>query len=223
MRFGLLLLSACLFVPSFALAAQEEAADKLSVVIDVQEVPELKEWSEQSEKLIREWHPKVTKILKQEGYTPPQEVRVVFKKDMDGVAYTVRNQITIAGDWVKQHPEDTGMVIHELAHVIQQYPRGGRSWLVEGIADYVRFYKYEPKTRLRGINPERQSYREGYRTSAQFIAWLEENNPGFVQKVNEALRKGEYRNTMIREMTGKSVDQLWTEFTESPAAKGRRK
>lgn len=221
MRICLLLLTACSLCPSVALAAKEADADKLKVVMDVSEVPELKEWSEQAEKLIREWHPKITEILAQEGYTPPQEVRVVFKKDMDGVAYTVRNQITIAGDWVKQHPEDTGMVIHELAHVIQQYRRGGRSWMVEGIADYVRFFKYEPKTRLRGINPKRQNYSDSYRTSAQFIAWVEENHPGFVQKTNAALRKGEFQNVLIREITGKSVEQLWTEFTESPAAKGR--
>lgn len=220
MRSWLLFIPAVFALPSFCLAEATETKE-LSVVVDVSEVPQLKEWGTNAEKLIRQWHPKIAEELKQEGFTAPTEVRVVFKKDMDGVAYTVRNQITIAGDWVINHPEDNGMVIHELVHVIQAYPRGGPFWLTEGIADYIRFYKYEPETGLRGINPQRQKYSDGYRTSAQFVAWLEKTNPGFVQKVNEAIRKREYKNYMVREMTGKSIEQLWDEFVESEDAKGR--
>lgn len=224
MRFSLLLLTGLLIAPISAVADDQPAAEKppeLKVLVDTSEVPELKEWGDNAAKLIETWHPQVAEMLQQEGFTAPQEVRVVFKKDMDGVAHTIRNQIVIAGNWVKQHPEDTGMVVHELVHVVQAYPRGGPFWLVEGIADYIRFYKYEPKTRLRGINPERQSYRDGYRTSAQFVAWLEKTNPGFVQKINEAIRKHEFQNVTIREMTGKSVEQLWDEFVKTDDARGR--
>lgn len=222
MRIFWLMLATVLLLPSVVLAAPEATEEaELQVKIDVTEVPELKDWAAQSEKLIREWHPKIAEMLSQEGFTPPTEVRVVFKKDMDGVAHTIGNEITISGNWVKQHPEDTGMVIHELVHVEQAYRRGRPFWLVEGIADYIRFYKYEPETRLRGINAERQSYRDGYRTSAQFIAWLEKNHPGFVKKANEAIRKHEYQNVMLHEMTGKNLEQLWTEFCESPDSKGR--
>lgn len=225
MRFSLLVLTGLLLAPTTIFAndtTQEPAPPKVKVIVDTAEVPELKEWGDNAAKLIEQWHPKVAEMLQQEGFTPPQEVRVVFKKDMKGVAHTIRNQIVIAGDWVKQHPEDTGMVVHELAHVIQAYPRGGPFWLVEGIADYIRFYKYEPQTRLRGINPERQSYRDGYRTSAQFVAWLDKTHPGIVQKINEAIRKHEYQNAMIRETTGKSVEQLWDEFVQSEDSHGRR-
>lgn len=222
MRISLLILAPLFLLPSVATAAQEETKQaELQVNIDVTEVPELKEWGTQAEKLIREWHPQVAEMLSQEGFTAPTTVRVVFKKDMNGVAHTIGNEITISGNWVKQHPDDTGMVIHELVHVVQSYRRGRPFWLVEGIADYIRFYKYEPKTRLRGINPERQNYNEGYRTSAQFIAWLEKNNPGFVKKANEAIRKHEYQNVMVHEMTGKNLEQLWTEFCESADSKGR--
>ena len=38
--------------------------------------------------------------------------------------------------WISDHPDDFGMVIHELIHVIQAYPAAGDKpgWLVEGIA-----------------------------------------------------------------------------------------
>ena len=44
---------------------------------------------------------------------------------------------------------------------------------MEGIADYVRFFHYEPNTKLRLGNPARASYRDGYRTTAMFLAWIE--------------------------------------------------
>jgi len=41
------------------------------------------------------------------------------------------------------------MIVHELVHVVQAYPenRANMGWLAEGIADYIRFWKYEPQTR----------------------------------------------------------------------------
>jgi len=224
MRWLFLTLLGSLLAPCPLLAdnkAEDAAQPKVKVVVDTSEVPQLKEWGENAAELIQTWHPRIAEMLKQEGSTPPQEVRVVFKKDMKGVAHTIGNQIVIAGDWVKQHPDDTGMVVHELVHVIQAYPRGGPFWLVEGIADYIRFYKYEPQTRLRGIDAQRQSYRDGYRTSAQFVAWLEKTHPGFVQKINEAIRQREFRNATIHEITNKRVEQLWDEFVQTEDARGR--
>jgi hypothetical protein len=91
-------------------------------------------------------------------------VKVVFKKNMDGVAYTSNKTITIAADWVKKHPDDYGMVVHELTHVVQSYKRPGRGtgWLVEGIADYIRFFQYEPG-KIGPINARRARYDGSYR------------------------------------------------------------
>jgi hypothetical protein len=43
-------------------------------------------------------------------------------------------------------PDEFAMLIHELTHVIQQYPHSPikRGWVTEGIADYVRFFHYQP-------------------------------------------------------------------------------
>ena len=40
--------------------------------------------------------------------------------------------------FASEHPEDTGMVIHELTHIIQNYPSPDPGWVTEGIADYIR-------------------------------------------------------------------------------------
>ena len=139
-------------------------------------------------------------------------MRIVFKKDMKGVAYASGRTIVIASAWIEAHPDDFGMVVHELTHVVQGYRRGGPGWLVEGIADYVRFAHFEPKTRIT-INPRRASYRDGYRTTAKFLAWVEKTHgAGTVRKLNEALRKGKYKDTLFETYTGRSVGRLWTDF-----------
>src|SRR5262249_46375385 len=143
----------------------------VKVVVEVSEVPELKEWAEKAKVLVEKWHPILVNLLPSDGFTAPGEVKLVFKKDMKGVAHTSGATITIAADWVKKHPDDFGMVIHELTHVIQSYPRAGDGWLVEGIADYVRLFHFEPKARLDRVDPARQSYRDGYRVTALFLAW----------------------------------------------------
>ena len=93
-------------------------------------------------------------MLPSDGFRPPTAIVLVFKKDMKGVAFTSGHQITIAADWVRRHPEDKGMVVHELVHIIQSYPPTRSGWLVEGIADWVRFFKFEPETKLAPPDPK---------------------------------------------------------------------
>jgi len=114
------------------------------------------------------------------------------------------------------------MVVHELTHVIQSYPNSDAGWLVEGIADYVRFFHFEPKTKLGPIDPARESYRDGYRTTAVFLAWIERtHDKAIVRKLNDALRKSEYRYDLFKKHTGKSLDRLWADFLEDESSKGR--
>lgn len=192
--------------------------DAVQVQVDTSEVPDLEPWGAKAKALVEKWHPIVADLLKSDGFTPPSKVKIVFKKDMKGVAYTSGNTITIAADWIKKSPDDYGMVVHELTHVIQSYPRakGNAGWLVEGIADYVRFYKYEPKTKLGPIlNPD-ASYRLGYRAAAQFLAWIEKtHDKNIVAKLNQSLRKSDYKEEMFKDATGESLDDLWADFLKT--------
>ncbi|HEV3261524.1 MAG TPA: basic secretory protein-like protein [Gemmataceae bacterium] len=191
----------------------------LKVTVDTTEVPERADWAKKAKKLVEKWHPIISDLLKSDGFTPPGDVKLVFKKDMEGVAYTSRTTIVIAADWIKEHPDDYGMVVHELTHVIQNYRHPGPSWLIEGIADYVRFYHYEPKTKLT-IERRRPSYRDGYRTTAMFLAWIEKSHDkNIVRKLNESLRKAKYKDELFQTYTSKTVDELWKSFVASRHAK----
>src|SRR5262249_15754910 len=190
-------------------------APAVKVTVDTREAPQLEEWGKKAAALAAKWHPIITELLRSDGYAPPAEVRIVFKKDMKGVAYASGRTITIAARWVTDHPDDFGMVVHELTHVIQGYKRGGPGWLVEGIADYVRFAHFEPKTKIT-VNPKKASYRDGYRTTAKFLAWVEsQHDKDLVRKLNEALRAGEYKDELFERRTGKALDRLWADFLAS--------
>ncbi len=183
--------------------------------MDTSEVPELADWGKQARELVEKWHPRIAELLPSPGFTAPTTVKLVFRKNMKGVAYTSGTTIVIAADWVKQHPDDLGMVVHELTHVVQAYKRGGPGWLVEGIADNIRFFHYEPKTTI-NINPRRASYRDSYRTSARFLDWIEKNHDkDIVRTLNEALRKGEYKDDLFKTRTSKTLDELWALFIAS--------
>src|SRR5439155_19358824 len=118
--------------------------------------------------------------------------------------------------WVKYfkgHPEDVGAMVHETVHIVQQYrTRNNPSWLVEGIADYVRFFKYEPG-KVGPINPDRARYNGSYRVSAAFLAYLTEKyDKEIVRKLNRLMREGEYREEAFKALTGKTVQELDKEW-----------
>jgi hypothetical protein len=189
---------------------------EVRVTLDTSEVPELAGWADKAKGLVLEWHPRIAALLQSDGFTPPAEVKLVFKKDLQGVAGTAGTTISIAAAWVKQHPDDYGMVIHELTHVIQAYPKYESAWLVEGIADYIRYSHYEPRTKPPPIDPKKASYRDGYKTTARFLAWIERrHDKAIVRKLNEALRQGHYKDDCFKTHTSRSLDQLWAEFIES--------
>jgi hypothetical protein len=215
------LLAGALFAPNAWAATKEPAKPApLKVAVDVSEVPELKDWADKAGQLCIEWYPKICEMLKSDGFKPRADVKLVFKKKLGVPAYTGGGTITISGSWVKDHPDDWGMVVHELTHVVQAYRRAGRGagWLVEGIADYVRFCKYEPKVEVKVR--KRDQAKAGYRVTARFLGWVEQKyDKQLVNKLNRALREGDYRDALFERYTGKNIDDLWAEYVKSQTSK----
>jgi hypothetical protein len=185
-----------------------------TVSVDYSEVPDVKDWAEKARDLCEKWYPLISETLASKDFTPPREVRLVFKDEKKGIAYTTGARITVVADWIRKHPDDFGMVIHELCHVVQSYPKGV-GWITEGIADYVRYFKYEPKPTPPRIGAK-ANYKDGYKTSATFLAWIEKSkDKDIVRKLNEQLRRGGYKDEQFKEWTGSDLDSLWKEFLGS--------
>ena len=112
--------------------------------INTKEAPEMKEWAVALSPIIEEWYPKLVADLPSDGYVPTPKFRLVFNRK-PGVAYTAGPLIVCNAKWFTDHSDDQGAVVHEMVHMAQQYRRAGNpSWLVEGIADYFRWFVYEP-------------------------------------------------------------------------------
>ncbi|MDQ3815766.1 MAG: basic secretory family protein [Armatimonadota bacterium] len=228
------------FVSSFGFLAQPSEADdqkppelskyiyplaapiprEPTVTVDVSDNPEAQVWADEAQKLVSQWFPIVWRLLATDGVTPPQEIKLVFKKKIQAPAYAIGSSLFVNGEWISQHPDDLGMMIHELTHIVQRYPNKGNKpgWLVEGIADFIRWWRYEPEAPRTRIDPLKASYRDAYRTTAAFLAWVTAKyDRRIVPRLDKALREGQYTDDIFKEMTGKDLDTLWSEFSPRPA------
>lgn len=185
------------------------------VTIDVSDFPAGKAWAEKAQKVVVDWYPIVWRMLGTEDRTQPKTVKLVFKRTLNVPAYASGDTLTINGEWITRTPNDFGMMVHELTHLIQGYGGPGEhpGWLVEGIADYIRWWRYEPETPRTRIDPAKASYKDAYRTTAGFLAYVSAKyDRGLVARLDSALRKGKYTSAMFQDATGKDLDALWAEF-----------
>jgi Peptidase of plants and bacteria/F5/8 type C domain len=185
-------------------------------VVSVEDAPEMKEWAEKAARICAENYAMINEELKSDGFKPPHLIRMTLKNDYRGVAATGRSGITGSVKYFKDHPDDIGAMVHETVHVVQRYrTRNNPGWLVEGIADYVRFYKYEPG-KLRPLNPDRAKYDGSYKVTAQFLAYLSDKyDKEIVRRLNKIMRDGEYKAEIWQTLTKKSLQELGDEWKES--------
>lgn len=195
-------------------AAGAAPPGKAQITVDTTDAPEMAEYAKKVQAVADEWYPKLAALLPSDGYTAPQKVTITFKKDYKGVAATMGDRIVCATKWFTEHPEDLGAIVHELAHVVQRYRGGQRQqrppgWLVEGIADYVRFFHYEPAKARPRPDPRRAKYTDSYRTSAHFLDWAQATyDKDLVIKLNAACREGKYSDEIWKQLTGKTADEM---------------
>lgn len=187
----------------------------VEITVDCTDAPDLKEWGEKARTICIEQYPKLCEMLDSPGFTPSRSIKIVFNDKYKGVAAATSGDIiTVSVEYVRKHKDDYGMVVHELAHVVQAYRRGnpGMGWMTEGIADYVRFYKYEPGADRSRINPTNASYKDSYRTTAAFLNFLAKRDPDVVKKLNAAMRAGGCDEKKVNEILGGDLATKWREF-----------
>ena len=192
-------------------------ARDFNYTVDVSQAPELSEWVETKLKPdVDKWYPIFCDCLASDGFTAPKKFSITIKP-MRGVAATGGTDVVVSEAWVQsqlKHPEwneATGSVIHELAHVVQQYKtRGNPGWLVEGIADYLRWFHYEPEAhRPKLRNPARARFSDSYKTTAGFLEYVVKNHDHeLVIKLNAAMRQGRYGIELWKDYTGLTVQEF---------------
>ncbi|SEB10209.1 basic secretory protein-like protein [Pedobacter hartonius] len=151
-------------------------------------------------------------------------VTIWMNPDFTGVAQAGGTQIEINPAYMSSHPKDVDVVVHEGMHIVQAYKGGVPGWLTEGIADYVRYkygiYNDENGWKMQPYRPD-QSYTAGYGTTATFLVWLEQHySATIVDQLNTISRNGQYTSATWVNITGKTVDQLWSEYGQNPTITG---
>lgn len=156
-------------------------------------------------------------------YNPNSARRVLIsiERRYQGVAATSGARIHMNPAWFRQHPEDLDVITHEGMHIVQAYRQWEPVWLREGIADYARYRFGVNNPAARWKPPEYnpgQSYQDAYQVTARFLVWLEKRvKPGIVKALDQSLREGTYEVENWRKLTGKTVDELWSDYGKNPA------
>lgn len=182
---------------------------------DLSEAPDLVKWSTTAESQMESFWPDTAAMLYSYGLITPNMVNVVYKTGpgVTGVAATGGGVMTVNSKWCREHPDDTGLTVHEMAHVVQSISAAAPGWLIEGTADFIRWVKFEPQHFHPRINVSRATYHDAYQTSATFLGWCAIHyDSQIVTKLNDAARFGRYKNSLFKQYCGKDVDALWSEF-----------
>jgi hypothetical protein len=204
-----------------------KTTDGQEITFDYSAAPDLKEWVETKLKPVcLDWYPKIVALLPSENYEAPKKFTIFFSNDYRGVAATGGNKIVCATGWFKKEldREAVGAVVHEMVHVVQQYGRARASgtanrnpgWLVEGLADYIRWFLYEPESLRPRPRADRANYNDSYRTTGHFLNYvLHKYDKDVVKKLNAAMREGKYNDDLWKQSTGRTLEELGQEWKET--------
>lgn len=107
--------------------------------------------------------------------------------------------------------EVIGLLYFFLSHAYLEPAEQTPSWLVSGLADYVRLKAgfIDPETQAAG-----GAATDGFRTTAFFLSWLNDSRAHFVLDLNARLASNQapYSDAIFTDLTTQSLDELWAEY-----------
>lgn len=210
---------------AFLLAWQGKLQVNLTVrASSPEEQTRLGKYSRLAQAKVEDAFPKILKILDYTG-RGLTTVQIIVANDLqvtDGkIAWTntrwdpnnVFGDICVPAS--SANPADLGMIVHELMHVIQVGYNNCPSWLIEGIADYVRYYWFDPPSR-RPRAGKASNAQDGYGTTAEFLDWTAHRyQPNLLRMLDQGFRSGQSMDQIFVAATRKSLDQLNTEWKKT--------
>ena len=212
---------------------------KFHYTLDVSEAPDLQEWCGKNLiPVLDDWYPKIIALLPVDGVTPSHDITFTLKDstnlpgNLQGVpAYASGNSVVFNTNFMRAQKtgEAIGAGIHEVVHVVQfggskeQETEGNRhprppSWVTEGVADYIRWFLYEPQSKGAEIterNVRRANYDDSYRVTANFFDWVIKNHEkDLMRKLNLATHDG-YSEDLWKKWTGKTLAELGADWKKT--------
>ncbi|GLJ24736.1 hypothetical protein SUGI_0472870 [Cryptomeria japonica] len=118
----------------------------------------------------------------------------------------------------RKNVDRVALIVESMDGVAYTTERPGKSpgGLIEGIADYVRL--------TAGLAPSHwvkpgggDKWDQGYDVTALFLQYCDSISSGFVADINAKMASG-WDLGFFNDLTGKSVDQLWSDYKAKYAA-----
>ena len=185
-------------------------------VVDATDAPELKDWATRAARVCERAYPMICDELAADGFRPPSRIPFVVRRDADAAVAAGGGRVIASAGYFAANPHDVGAVVHATSLLVQAYPgRGAPGWLVHGVADYVRFHKFEPWA-ADPPDPDTARYDGDSRETAAFLAYLvSAHDAALVRRLNAALRDGKYTDDLWATLTGKTLRELGDEWRRS--------
>src|SRR5205823_4077794 len=130
-------------------------------------------------------------------------------------SYSYGTTICLSADWLTPDPANPGwfeknpanldiFLIHEMAHVAQQYKSKAPSYWQEGVADYVRYkLGYTNGWSCPQCSVKYPHYTSGYWCAGAFLLYLDATyGSNVVRQLNTELRRGSYSEAIFAKATG---------------------
>jgi len=161
------------------------------------------------------------KLAKEYNKKTAKEVTISIDTAYDGVAATGNAHVVVSPKYMAKHLEDIDVITHEVMHIVQDYgDTNGPGWLTEGIADFARnqFGVNNKAARWSlGKYNAKQKYDNSYNVTARFLFWIElKHKKGIVKELDKEMREHKYVDTVWATQTGKTLDELWAEYSANP-------
>ncbi len=188
---------------------------------DADQVKALQAISDNAVKTGSRYYSRIISLLGAGKHPQAEKVTISFTYAYKGVAATGGDHMEVANDYALKRPNDIpGVIVHELAHVVQAYSKDtgyDTGWLTEGIADYVRWFNFEPKAKRPHPQLKRNPKATGsYQTTGAFLFWtVGKYDRNLVKKLNEAMYDGSYTPGIWKKLTGKTLEELNTEWVST--------
>ncbi len=114
-------------------------------VYDASQERQLKDTALAYAQTARDNYQMVAHLLGADERSLPKQVTILITYRMQTKeAGAVGDEIKVNAQYARNHRTELRLIVHELTHIVQRYPGDPPMWLLEGIADYVRYYHYEP-------------------------------------------------------------------------------
>jgi hypothetical protein len=205
--------------------------------VDYSDVPRVKELAEHAREIGNENYPKILALLTNESSKFPQQFDIIFKShlrlrqfgEQEPAGYVVGTTVYLDADvflnptnsdWIGDDPTNfTKVLVHEMAHVAQQYKSKVPEYWREGIAEFVRYkLGFTNGYRCPECSEEFPSYTSGYTCAGAFLLYLDSiYGLSLVRQLNSELQHGSYSDTFFLKATGKNLNELWIQFQTTSA------